>query len=65
MKKIDYVIGVFLAETDIITHGIPETIITKKQKSAPKRKKIKSQKNNLHRKTEHTTKKKNKNERYE
>ena len=60
MKKIDYVVGVFLAETDIVTHEISVKTISRAKKIIGKKTKEKNTQHNLVRKTEHSTKKQNK-----
>jgi len=60
IKNVDYVVGVFLAETDIITHEIPIRTISRGKKVIGEKIKEKNTQNNLVRKTEHSTKKRNK-----
>ena len=60
MKKVEYVVGVFLTETDIITHEIPEIFINDAPKSEKKINSPKNGKPTIKRKTEHSTKKRNK-----
>jgi len=60
IKNVDYVVGVFLAETDIVTHEIPVKTISREKKVIGKKTKEKNTQDNLVRKTEHSTKKRNK-----
>jgi len=60
MKKVDYVIGAFLTEFEIVTHDLSEEPIKVKPSSTKKPRKSKSTINKTKRKTEHTTKKRNK-----
>jgi len=61
MKKVEYLIGAFLTEFDVITHELPEERI-KKPKTKKSTYQAKPTETKLKRKTEHTTKKKNKSE---
>jgi len=60
MKKVEYLVGAFLTEFDIITHELPEEVIIPIKSTKRKTRKSKSTMNNTTRKTEHTTKKRNK-----
>lgn len=58
-KKVEYLVGAFLAEFEYVTHEIPVTTI--KKRNTKKYSKIeRSSSPKLKRKTEHTTKKRNK-----
>ena len=58
--EVEYIVGVFLTETDIVTHAIPETIISNEHHSDEKINNTKNVSAVIRRKTEQTTKKKNK-----
>ena len=60
MKKVEYLIGAFLTEFDTIIHELPEETITPRKSTKRKPRKSKSTINKTKRKTEHTTKKRNK-----
>jgi len=59
-KKVEFLVGVFLAESEIITHEIPVTIIKKPRTKNQEQKNKQSPSPKVKRKTEHTTKKRNK-----
>ena len=60
MKKVEYLVGAFLTEFDIITHELPEETITPRKSTKRKPRKSKTTINKTTRKTEHITKKRNK-----